>query len=83
MSALGRGWRSAVALVVGVLVIAGTLFGSDDWFSGMRTMPSGAIVQTSLDSPVPVKAIRAPSGDHPGSVSVICMSIDSHGGGFG
>lgn len=32
MSALGRGWRSAVALVVGVLVIAGTLFGSDDWF---------------------------------------------------
>lgn len=32
MSALGRGWRSAVALVVGVLVVTGTLFGSDDGF---------------------------------------------------
>ena len=32
MAALGRGWRSAIALVAGVLVIAGTLFGSDDWF---------------------------------------------------
>jgi hypothetical protein len=32
MSARGRGWRSAVALVVGVLVITGTVLGSDDWF---------------------------------------------------
>ena len=32
MSARGRGWRSAVALVVGVLVISGTVLGSDDWF---------------------------------------------------
>lgn len=32
MSARGRGWRSAVALIVGVLAIAGTVLGSDDWF---------------------------------------------------
>jgi hypothetical protein len=32
MSALGRGWRSVVALVVGVLVVAGTVLGSDDLF---------------------------------------------------
>lgn len=32
MSARGRGWRSAVALVVGLLVVAGTVVGSDDWF---------------------------------------------------
>lgn len=32
MGALGRGWRSAIALVVGLLVVVGTLFGSDDWF---------------------------------------------------
>lgn len=32
MAALGRGWRSVLALVVGALVVAGTLFGSDDWF---------------------------------------------------